>query len=231
MATRHSGAPIGEWIKTETMANSPISPRPARRSQAERNAESRARLIEAAITCLHRSGYAGTTVSMVATEAGLSRGGMTHQFPTKVDLMLAVVRTEFDEDVAFYENTFTTQNLRRALADLPLTLWTRLNRPAAIAVTEIMLASRSDPDLAEKLRLMQAEIDRLARTAIAQRMIAADIKRRPDESAVHRVFVAAVRGLAIEALFMRDKAELEAAVAVLREMLIHIYPDMADDKE
>lgn len=209
---------------------SPAAQRP-RRSQAERNAESRTRLIEAAVTCLHRLGYSGTTVSLVASEAGLSRGGMTHQFPTKVDLMLAVVRTEFDEDVAFYEAAFAGRDVRRALSDLPFTLWTRLNRPAAIAVTEIMLAARSDPELAGKLRAMQSEIDQRARAGIAERMVAAGIPQRADSSAIHRVFVAAVRGLAIEALFMRNMEELEAAVGVLREMLGKLYPKLVDFEE
>ncbi len=195
-----------------------------RRPQAERSAETRAKVIEATVSCLHRFGYSGTTVTLVATEAGVSRGAMTHQFPTKVDMMLAVVRTEFDEDVAFYETSFAERDLREALADLPVTLWARLNRPAAIAVTEIMLASRSDPDLAARLRTMQSEIDQLARASIAARMLRVGVVSRPDESAIHRLFVAAIRGLSIEALFMRDLAELEASVAVLRNVLGMLYP-------
>jgi AcrR family transcriptional regulator len=51
----------------------------------------RARLIDAAIDCLNRLGYSATTLATIAEAAGVSRGGMLHQFPTKVDLMLAVV--------------------------------------------------------------------------------------------------------------------------------------------
>ncbi len=40
----------------------PLASRPARRPQAERSAETRARLIAAAIACLHRLGYGATTV-------------------------------------------------------------------------------------------------------------------------------------------------------------------------
>ncbi len=209
------------------MALSPSPPRRPRRPQAERSAETRTKLIEATVSCLHRLGYSGTTVSLVAADAGVSRGAMTHQFPTKVDMMLAVVRTEFDEDVAFYEASFAERGLREALADLPMTLWARLNRPAAIAVTEIMLASRSDPDLAARLRAMQSEIDQMARAGIAARMLSAGVASRPDESAIHRLVVAAIRGLSIEALFMRDVAELEASVVVLRTMLGMLYPALA----
>jgi AcrR family transcriptional regulator len=209
------------------MAPSPSPLKRPRRPQAERSAETRAKLIEATVSCLHRLGYSGTTVSLVAAEAGVSRGAMTHQFPTKVDMMLAVVRTEFDEDVDFYETSFAERDLREALADLPVTLWGRLNRPAAIAVTEIMLASRSDPELAARLRTMQSEIDQMARAGIAARMLRAGVAARPEGAAIHRLFVAAIRGLSIEALFMRDIAELEASVAVLRSMLGMLYPALA----
>jgi len=203
------------------------SPKRQRRPQAERSAGTRAKLIEATVSCLHRFGYSGTTVSLVASEAGVSRGAMTHQFPTKVDMMLALVRAEFDEDVAFYEASFAERDLREALADLPVTLWGRLNRPAAIAVTEIMLASRSDQELASRLRTMQSEIDQMARAGIAARMLRAGVAPRPDESAIHRLIVAAVRGLSIEALFMSGVSELEASVAVLRTMLGMLHPALA----
>src|SRR5277367_6449994 len=81
-----------------------LSRRP-RQSQAERSAGTRARLIEGAIACLHRLGYAATTVSIVAQQAGVSRGAMTHQFPAKTDLMLAVVRAVFDRDSADYQRS------------------------------------------------------------------------------------------------------------------------------
>ena len=208
------------------MAPASFPPLRPRRPHAERSAETRGKLVEATVSCLHRFGYSGTTVSLVATEAGVSRGAMTHQFPTKVDMLLAVVRTEFDEDVVFYEQVFSEQDPHAALIDLPVTLWGRLNRPAAIAVTEIMLASRSDPDLAAGLRTMQGEIDQLARSGIAARMLRAGVASRPDHGAIHRIFVAAIRGLSIEALFMRDLTELEAAVAVLRELQILLHPDL-----
>jgi len=54
-----------------------------RRSNAQRSAETRRRLIKAAITCLHVNGYAATTTVAIADKAKVSRGAMLHQFPTK----------------------------------------------------------------------------------------------------------------------------------------------------
>ncbi len=195
-----------------------------RRPQAERSAETRARLIEATIACLHRGGYGLTTVGMVAEEAGVSRGALTHQFPSKIDLMLAVVRHVFEQEAAAYAKALDAKPAAEALSYLPEIMWEVLSRPPAIAVTEIMLATRSDPALSDELRLMQAEIDRVARERITRRIAAAGLTDRPDGAAIHRLFVAAVRGLAIEAVSTRDRERAGESVAVLSEVLGLLYP-------
>jgi AcrR family transcriptional regulator len=62
-----------------------------RRTQAERAAESKAKLIEAAIEMLAVRGYAGTTLSEIGHAAGASRGLVTHYFGSKERCMQAVV--------------------------------------------------------------------------------------------------------------------------------------------
>lgn len=66
------------------------SPRP-RRSQAERRAETRAALLEAAARGLSRNGYGDLNLAEVAAEAGYTRGALYHLFEDKEDLALAVV--------------------------------------------------------------------------------------------------------------------------------------------
>ena len=198
-----------------------------RRPQAVRSADTRARVIEAAIDCLHRLGYGATTVTVVAEAAGVSRGGMTHQFPTKTALMLAVVRAVFELDSDHYNRSLELMSPQAWMHALPATMWAVISQPSGIAVMEIMLASRSDPELADQLRAMQHRIDRRARAWVLERHRAAGLAERPDGEAVHRVFVAAVRGLALEAVFMKNRTEVEQSIAVLAETLRHLYPDLA----
>src|SRR5262245_7073872 len=61
-----------------------------RRTNAERSASTRGRLIEAAVDTLVRGGYAATTTIAVADVAKVSRGAMLHHFPTRTDLLAAV---------------------------------------------------------------------------------------------------------------------------------------------
>ena len=137
-----------------TKAEPASAPTSVRRPQAQRSAETQAKLIAAAITCLHRVGYSATTVTMVADEAQVSRGAMSHQYPTKMDLMLAVVEAVFESDSAYYRHTVATKTAKQWVLDLPETVWEVVSRPSGTAVMEIMLASRSDNELADKLRSM-----------------------------------------------------------------------------
>ena len=68
-----------------------------RRTQAERSAATRKVLLDAAVNCLFENGYGATTTLMVAEAAGVSRGAMLHQFPSKADLMAFVVEADFEE--------------------------------------------------------------------------------------------------------------------------------------
>ena len=62
-----------------------------RRTQAERTAAMRTRLLDATIECLVTYGYAGTTTPRVAQLAGVTRGAQIHHFRSKEDLVVAAI--------------------------------------------------------------------------------------------------------------------------------------------
>src|SRR5580765_2376049 len=66
-----------------------------RRTQAERSAATRARLLDATIECVLDLGYARTTTIEIARRAGLSRGAQLHHFPTKIELVTAAIEHLF----------------------------------------------------------------------------------------------------------------------------------------
>ncbi|MGZ4175740.1 MAG: TetR/AcrR family transcriptional regulator [Solirubrobacteraceae bacterium] len=71
---------------------SSVDPVPARRTQAERRARTRAALLEAAARGLSRYGYGHLTLARVASDAGYTRGALYHQFAGKEELALEVVK-------------------------------------------------------------------------------------------------------------------------------------------
>ncbi|GGO96099.1 TetR/AcrR family transcriptional regulator [Wenjunlia tyrosinilytica] len=62
-----------------------------RSPKQDRSRATRRRLLEAAVECLAELGWTGSTVSVVAERAGVSRGAAQHHFPTREDLFTAAV--------------------------------------------------------------------------------------------------------------------------------------------
>ncbi len=139
-----------------------------RRTQAERSATTQAKLLDAALECLVELGYAGTTTTVVADRAGVSRGAQLHHFPTRAALVAAAVEHLYARLTETYQAGFArlprgADRLRAAL-DL---LWSMFSEPRYAAVLELFTAARTDPELRAHLRPIaerhQATVDRLAR--------------------------------------------------------------------
>ncbi len=60
-----------------------------RRSNAERSAETKERILEATLACLSEKGYAATSTNDVVKRAGVSRGALVHHFASKSELVAA----------------------------------------------------------------------------------------------------------------------------------------------
>lgn len=75
--------------------NAPAATPKVRRTQVERSEQTRRRILDAAVDLLAQKGYAGFRTADVAKIAGVSRGAQTHHFPSKDDLVVAVVAHVF----------------------------------------------------------------------------------------------------------------------------------------
>lgn len=62
-----------------------------RRSQQERTAETRQRLLTAAVNLMHDKGLSHTSTNDIAGEAGVSRGALTHHFESREDLITQAI--------------------------------------------------------------------------------------------------------------------------------------------
>lgn len=71
-----------------------------RRPKQDRSRLTRARLLEAAVTCLARDGWAAATTGVIAQEAGISRGAVQHHFPTREELITAALEHTFGQRMA-----------------------------------------------------------------------------------------------------------------------------------
>src|ERR1700742_2829759 len=104
---------------------------PRRRgAHADRRASTRAKILAAAIQSLNEVGYAETSTVRVAAEAKVARGSLLHQFPTRVDLILAVAahaaRTQ--GDLLFTTLSQVPAGRERFIASVDAT-WAAMQRP------------------------------------------------------------------------------------------------------
>ncbi|MCM3515258.1 TetR/AcrR family transcriptional regulator [Nocardioides sp. P86] len=131
-----------------------------RRSQAERSAATRTRVLDATVASLLEKGHAATTLAEVQQRAGLARGTLLHHFPTRAALMVAVVeevaarrlgvlglRAGAAAGASAHERTDPQADPRTgwdAAVDL---VQADLADPVFLAVLELWVAARTDPDL------------------------------------------------------------------------------------
>jgi AcrR family transcriptional regulator len=119
-----------------------------RRTQEQRSASMRVRLLDATIDCLVAYGYAGTTVSRVADQAGVTRGAQGHHYPTKADLVAAAIAHLADkltqQVLADLQNSAPSAD---PVGDLLDRLWETHRGPVFAATVELWVAARTDPEL------------------------------------------------------------------------------------
>lgn len=185
-------------------------------ANARRSAATRARLIAATVAVLQREGYAGASTVKVAQEAGVSRGAMLHQFPTRADLIIAVA-----EHIVREQDRERRQKLRgiergearfRAITEV---VWETMQQPEAMALLEIMLGSRSDPELSARFPAVMRDLE--AQLAAGPLEVGEDIGVADHEliEAMTRLHLAAMRGLMIDRLFTNDDAKTGQAFDLL----------------
>jgi AcrR family transcriptional regulator len=181
---------------------------------AVRSAATRRAVLDAAIKCLFEHGYGATSTVTVAEEAGVSRGAMMHQFPSKADLMTFVVEAVFEEDLALYQELLADKTTpRERVAAYPLAAWTVISRPAGVAVLEIVQGSRSDMELATKLAPIYARVEETAKARLQQ-----ELHRSPSAPLMHLV-TGAVRGLSITQVIAAGGQDGIEAIRLLQKLI------------
>ncbi len=192
---------------------------------AERRAATREKILEAAVRSLSEDGYAQTTTVAVADRAGVARGSLLHQFPTRIDLVLEVAQHAARRQSAF---------IREGLAQLPAgrarfvgsvdVTWRAFQQPESRALTEIIIATRHDPELASRIPdFAQRFEDGIARGA--RRFAEAMGLACAAEEAVaeRRLVLVALRGLAVATSLSGEASDPEAVLGLLRRVRADFY--------
>ena len=138
-----------------------------RRTQTERSAATRARLLDAASACLLEHGYAETTIARIQDAAGLARGTLLHHFPTRADLMVAATVHLVEQRMAAFReeaDRIGDEDRLQAVIDLA---WRDLSSPEFYTALELWVAARTDPDLKAVLLVEEARLFRAVHAGTA----------------------------------------------------------------
>lgn len=121
--------------------------------QAQKSASTRKLIVEAALRCLLKYGYAQTTTPRIAEEAGLSRGAMMHHFSNRLTVIQAAIEHLHAKRLrAFRRAVSSLPDDRPQLHDALEAYWRHVTHPLFVAFHELSVAARTDKDLDKILR-------------------------------------------------------------------------------
>jgi len=205
--------------KREKLPSRLRNPRKAtqRRSQEERSADTRKRLLDASIECLLESGYAGLRTTTVCERTGLSRGALLHHFPTKQDLVIEAV----GHLVARMGAESLAEGAEVAAGTDPLdhmfnVIWANFRQPLFHAALEVWTASRTDPTL--HASLYRSERTRGSGMARWYAALAGSAAKHPAFADVLQLTLHLMRGMALQRLIRPGDTERDRLYALWKQM-------------
>jgi AcrR family transcriptional regulator len=163
-----------------------------------RRAETRERLIRAAVAVVAKHGFAGATVDQIADSAGMSIGALYSNFASKDDLFLAVFDVHIDWFRDRMDEAKQAKDPAKAIADwfdaLPS------NRQQFMVFIEFWAHAVRNPKLRRQFATRMAQMREAVAETIESRAAAAGtaLPLPPDQLAV--MVLAAWRGLSLEKL-------------------------------
>jgi AcrR family transcriptional regulator len=193
--------------------------RAGRRPQAERSLASRNRILDAAVACLLEDGYARTNTLTIQARAGVSRGRLLHQFPSKDELLVAAAHHVFTAGVLAgvgdeLPEARTPGERIDAVIEL---LWHSFTQPQFWAATELWVAARTEPSLAEVVRPAERRLGR-AIWARMDALFGPQIAAHPMYPALRQAMFTSMRGVMMSYSFDPRDPRSEPALANWKQL-------------
>lgn len=191
-----------------------------RRTQAERRAAMKERVLAATIDCLVERGYANTSTRHIARRAGVTVGAVQHHFDSKAHLMASALQ-QLGEGMAddFVSKTPEGGTPRERVAVLLDRLWAVHRGRLFDAGLELSVAARTDPELREAMDV----VSRAFAVRIAEGMLQMfpDLVASPGFAEAVMIGLATLRGLALPAVV--ETASPDELWAIARPRLLATF--------
>lgn len=196
---------------------------PQRSSGRPKGADSaarRAEILDAAEQLFSAEGYRGVSMSMIAREAGISQTGLVHHFPTKDDLLGAVLdrRDERDTEQINLTDSRHGWDLVHALTDLVRhneTQPTMVRLYASVAGEAVTEGHPASAWLRRHHLVTRTAIE----NAVQQAVNDGDLRPEAPATSIARLLIAAMDGLQLQWLSDADYAAMADDFATLADAL------------
>jgi AcrR family transcriptional regulator len=197
--------------------------------RSRKGIQRRREIIEAAFHSFSRGGYRSATMADIAAEVGLSEAGLLHHFPSKTDLLLAVLQEREDRGSVVIEDQ------------------RRQGRSYIDAFIEVLRANAQAPALIQLFTVLSAEsitdghpahtwfVERYrssVRDATQQLNATLDTEHLPDgvtAETVARWLIAMADGMRLQWLLEPEAVDRVEAVEQLVGLLQQVLPARAGD--
>jgi AcrR family transcriptional regulator len=193
--------------------------RTRRRTQAERTAATRERLLDATIDCLIDVGYARATTTLIAERAGVSRGAQLHHFPSRATLMADAVdhlaRRRVEE--AGREIARLPEGGDRVRTTLDA-IWDGQAGALFEASLELWVAARTDRELRERLQPVESRLLEILMESAAE-AFGPRIAERDDFEQLVLLALSTAQGLALLREYGTEPHQTDRIWAFARERL------------
>ena len=122
----------------------------------EQSQAARKRLCEATIWCLDKYGYSDASISRITEKAAVSRGALTHHYPSKEDLIVDAMDRMLTarRNMTWPSMRATGENGAMTRAQLKEDLlwnWRQLDTREGRAMLEVLVAARTDQHLKQRI--------------------------------------------------------------------------------
>jgi AcrR family transcriptional regulator len=188
-----------------------------------RSRTTRRRILDAGIETLVEEGYKGLSTITVARRAGITRAAMLYHFPSRRDLVVAIVRHLTRLRATAFEEACREVPHDKALAVRMLdAVIAELGSPAFTAYGELAVAARTDPEIAAAMQPAMAAYDD-ARVLTGQRLLPERIVNADDFPLARDVVRFLSEGIALQygaLVGMRDPGERLASLRHFVQLLL-----------
>lgn len=192
-----------------------------RRTQEERSSATRVKLMDATIECLIELGYGGTTTTEIVRRAGVSRGAQVHHFPTKAELVrhaVAHLAAKREQELRTEFATLRRNDISGAI-DL---LWSGYAGPLFAAVLELIVAARTESELAAVLDSLQLDVERTIER-FCRDVFSDDVVGRAAFRNGLALTMNVMHGLALSRMAGADSDELDRLVEVWKSLVRPLF--------